>query len=280
MLKTAFDIFHPAVALAYFASVLVLVMLGLQPIFATLWLTSGLLCSAGLHGWRATARSLSWITLVIIAVATFNMIVSTAGATVLFTLGERPFTAESLVFGLTQGAMLGAVMLWFANAGAVLTSDKVMHLLGGRLPTLSLLISMTMRLVPQFVRQGRAVDASQQACTAARDRRHGLRLMTVLMGWSMENSLETASAMKARGWGCGLSRTAYQRYRFGTADGVALVAILALAIAAAVGEIGAVISFSFYPTLSAWSGPATYAAPLLLSALPFALAGRERLLWS
>ncbi len=44
-----------------------------------------------------------------------------------------------------------------------------MGTLGGILPTISLMISMIMRLIPQFVRRGHAISNALNACTAARN---------------------------------------------------------------------------------------------------------------
>ena len=52
------------------------------------------------------------------------------------------------------------------------------------------------------------------------------------MGWSMEDSLETASAMKARGWGAAVRRTTYARHRFRRLDVAALAVGGALALLA------------------------------------------------
>lgn len=182
--------------------------------------------------------------------------------------------------------LLLCVMQWFANADAVLGSDKVMGTLGGILPTISLMISMIMRLIPQFVRRGHTISNALNACTAARNpstsmvsggafvkeaesssaakeaheaecARHQerrteqneankpahrfsairfadhLRTVTTLMGWSMENSLETADSMRCRGWGANRKRTTFRRNRFRAYDALLLSALALLSVGAA-----------------------------------------------
>ena len=103
------------------------------------------------------------------------------------------------VFGACMGAMLSCVLLWFSNASRALSSDKVMALFGNAAPTIGLMLSMAMRLVPQFMRRGAAVGDVQRACTSAgaagprEGARSRLRLTSVLMGWDMEDSLDTLS---------------------------------------------------------------------------------------
>lgn len=82
------------------------------------------------------------------------------------------------------------------------------------------------------------------------------------MGWSMEDSLEMADAMRSRGWASGARRTTYRRWRFTLADGVVLGAVLALAALCGVCAFAAVTQFRFYPVLSTlvtWWGYAPYA---------------------
>lgn len=106
-----------------------------------------------------------------------------------------------------------------------------------------------------------------------------VRQMSVLVGWSMEDCLETADSMRARGWASGARRTAYRRQRFRTRDAVFMAVVLglgALCVAVAVAAVG---QFRFYPTLTPlapWWGYVPYA---LFFFLPCVLIGGERLRW-
>lgn len=91
----------------------------------------------------------------------------------------------------------------------------------------------------------------------------------------MENSLETADAMRARGWGAAPCRTAYARYRFTAADAAALGGLVAAAVLMVLLAAAATSQFSFYPTMSGlvlWWGYVPYAAWM---ALPSVLHARE-----
>ena len=185
-----------------------------------------------------------------------------------------------------MGAMLSCVLLWFSNASRALSSDKVMALFGNAAPTIGLMLSMAMRLVPQFMRRGAAVGDVQRACTSAgaagprEGARSRLRLTSVLMGWGMEDSLDTADAMRARGWGACARRTTYQRCRFRARDGAALGVLAALVALNAVLAYAACTQFHFYPVLSVlavWWGYVPFA---VLAFAPLALEARERARWT
>lgn len=264
----AFDIFHPIVPLVFFAVILVFCMIAIHPVYVVLSFGGALAFAVYLKG-AAALKMLAWQTPLVLFVAFINPLFSTVGSTVLFSFGSKAFYAEALGFGACMGMMLVSVLLWFSNASAVLTSDKVMTVFGNSAPTIALMISMVMRLMPQFVQRGTQIDQVAQACSATQgqDIKHTMgarvRLTSVLMAWSMENSLESADAMRARGWGVAKKRTTYQRYHFRAFDAVALTGLLLFAALNGILMNQAYGGFAFYPTmtpLSWWWGYIPYAA--------------------
>ena len=136
------------------------------------------------------------------------------------------------------------------------------------------------------MRRGAAVGNVQRACTSAgaaglrEGARSRLRLTSVLMGWGMEDSLDTADAMRARGWGACARRTTYRRCRFRARDGAALGVLAALVALNAVLAYAACTQFRFYPALSVlavWWGYVPFA---VLAFAPLALEARERARWT
>ncbi len=292
----AFDRFHPVVPLAYFVVLLAVGMAALQPVCLLTSFAGALAYSVVLRGWRPAGRTLAWQLPLAAMVALANPLFSASGSTELFRIGVRAFYAESFAFGACMGLMLTSMLITLSNAAHVLTADKVLALFGNVAPTVGLMLSMTARLVPQFARRGADIGDVQRACTAAlphvpqggesagRSRRRSalrgnLRLASVLMGWGMEDSLETASAMRARGWGAAARRTTYARHRFRRLDAVALAAGGALALLAAFAAWAACAQFRFYPTVAGFAPWWTYPPYALLAFLPLLLTARERLRW-
>ncbi|WP_165172413.1 energy-coupling factor transporter transmembrane component T [Adlercreutzia sp. ZJ242] len=336
---SAFDALHPTVAVAYAAIALVLTMAAFQPVLVAFALASAVCLGACLRGGRQVARAALWQVPMLVLVALANPLFSPMGSTELFRIGVRAVYLESFAYGLCMGALLMAVMVEFSNAACVLTSDKVTGVLGNRLPTVALMTSMCMRLIPRFVRQGREISAVQGACTAARRSvsyacaselphaeagesptagahqraqraraneavgesvpraprsaaprptaasgkaarlREGARVASALVGWGMEDSLETADAMRSRGWASGRTRTTYRRQRFARADALALAVVLGLGAACAACAWAATSQYRFYPSLSTptlWWGYVPYA---LYFFLPCLVVLGDRLRW-
>ena len=75
-------------------------------------------------------------------------------------------------------------------------------------PSLSLVLSMTLRFVPKFTAQMKKVRQSQKCI--GRDVsdgglisriKHGIKIISIMITWSLENAIETADSMKSRGHG-------------------------------------------------------------------------------
>ncbi|MCL1798040.1 MAG: energy-coupling factor transporter transmembrane protein EcfT [Eggerthellaceae bacterium] len=265
----AFDSLHPTIQLGCFAAILILTMVTIHPIFLALSFVAAFSFCGFARGWKTALATLAWQAPLVLLCAAINPLFSSAGTTTLFHLGSKAVMAESVVFGGCMGLMLAAVILWFCAASAVLTSDKVMAVLGSRLPSIGLMVSMTMRLVPQFVERGRLIEGNLRAVSAAAPQNSQevvggrIRLVSTLMGWSMEDSLERADAMKARGWGATKTRTTYKRYQFRRFDAVALALCGVLGALSAVSAWLVCSRWQFYPALGSLAPWWAY--------LPFAL---------
>lgn len=295
MKPTAFDSLHPTIALGYFTVTLVLAMAAPHPLLLALSLAAALTCGAWLRGAGAVAKSLGWQLPLMLIIVAVNPLFSSTGTTELFRIGTQAVYAEGYANALTMAALLLCVMQWFSNANAVLGSDKVMGALGGILPTISLMVSMIMRLIPRFVKRGRTINSALAACTAARPGHtptpasadaqqpnahtgkrltrirfaDQLRVSTTLMGWSMEDSLESADSMRCRGWGAAHKRTTFRRNRFRLRDAAALSALAALTVAAAFAAYSLANGFGFFPALHGTL--ASPVAALYVSVLAFPL---------
>ena len=285
MNRNPFATYHPAVAFVFLACAIVISMAALQPVFVALSFLGALACSVVCRGARATAGSFVWIVPLWLVVAIANPLFSASGSTEILRIGVRAVYVESLVYGACSGGMLASVFLWFSSYAACMNSANTMALFGNVLPIVSLMVSQVMRLVPQFVARGRGIAAAQDAVSAAapqtkRQQTAGrLRIVSVLMGWGMEDGIERSDAMRARGYDCGARRTTYKRYRFGRADASVLAAIVVLAAVAGACAAAVCVRFSFYPTLSGWGAWWAYLPYALLMAVPSALRFKEWLLW-
>lgn len=227
--RDAFSAYHPLVHGLYFALVLLLTMFVLHPASLLISLTSAVLYHASLHGWSAVHRQLRLLLPMLLLAAVINPAFSHAGNTVLAYLSSgNPLTLESILYGVAAAGLLAAVLTWFSCCNAVMNAEEFLYLFGRAAPALSLVLSMTLRLVPRFRTQFRAVSDAQRC--VGRDASQGgvlhrLRIagtvLSILVTWALENAMETAASMKSRGYGLP-GRTSFSIYRLERRDRTAL----------------------------------------------------------
>lgn len=279
---TAFGTMHPVVPATFLACTLGLTMFAPHPVLVSLSLMGALAYGAAARGIRSVLLALRWQLPLIVLLACANPLFARQGSTLLFTVLGIPVFAESLLYGATMAVMFMASVLWFQAARDILPQDKVLSLFGNAAPVVSLMISMTMRLIPRLVRQGHLIADVQDvalSCADADERgaagtrgglmRRRMRQSSVLMGWAMEDSLETADAMRARGWGAAERRTTYVRYRFTSRDALGMALIAMAGALCAVVAWRCATTFTFYPRLSPfgpWPVYIPYAAWMLVPA--------------
>lgn len=155
------------------------------------------------------------------------------GVTILIYLENgNPLTLESIVYGIAAATMLIAVMCWFSCYHVVMTSDKFVYLFGRIIPSLSLILSMVLRFVPRFKTQIHIVSSAQRCIgrdvsngSVLTRIKHGIKILSIMVTWMMENAIETADSMKSRGYGLH-GRTAFSIYSFDKRDSIAMSLIL------------------------------------------------------
>lgn len=115
-----------------------------------------------------------------------------------------------------------SVIFWFNLFNQVITTDKFLYLFGRIIPNTALLLSMGLRYFPLFVKQSERINQAQKALGIYEEgffkrTKNYLKTYTALVSWSLENALDTAISMKARGYGVA-KRSSYSLYRFRKSD--------------------------------------------------------------
>lgn len=173
---------------------------------------------------------------VFVMISVINPLFNLYGDTVLFSLFGRPYTMEALMYGMAIGGMFVAMILWFFCYSAVLTSDKFVSLFGSLIPSLSLILVMILRMIPNLMRKTSQIICARKAVgkgagEQSKDREKvadGMHIMSALTDWALEGSIITADSMRSRGYGSA-RRTSFGVYRFTYRDGV-LIAIMSLLV--------------------------------------------------
>mgnify|MGYP003757085061 FL=1 len=233
MMKDTFSTYHPAVNFLYFTLVLLFSMFFMHPACLGISLLCAFCYSVYLNGKKALRFNVKYMLPMLIVTALINPAFNHEGGTILTYLRDgNPLTLESITYGIAAAVMLITVICWFSCYNAVMTSDKFVYLFGRVIPALSLILSMTLRFVPRFKAQLKVVSNAQRCIgrdvsngSLLQRAKHGIRILSVMVTWALENAIETADSMKSRGYGLP-GRTAFSIYRFDRRDKNAMLFLL------------------------------------------------------
>lgn len=255
-MNRAFSSLHPLVGMAYFIAVLTLTMLYMHPVLLLISLLASASYVGILKGVKKLLKTLACIIPFMLLMGVFNALFNNAGQTPLFYLSNgNAVTREALIYGVFASMMFAGVILWFACFNEIMTSDKLLFLFGKFSPSVSLLLSMALRLVPRFGEKIRNISKSRaqiglgtESGGIARRFSNSARILSVAVSWALEGSITTADSMKSRGYGTA-RRTSFSIYRFNTRDAAALTITVAAAAAVIAAVLAGGIYARYYPSV-------------------------------
>ena len=256
-MKDTFSKFHPVVNFVYFLAVLLFTMFFMHPVCLVISLAASFAYAIYLNGKKAVMFTLKFMLPMFLLAAIINPLFNHKGVTILaYFSNGNPLTMESIIYGIAAGIMLVSVIQWFSCYNAVMTSDKFVYLFGRVIPALSLVLSMTLRFVPKFKAQLGVVRNAQRCIgrdisngTIIQRLKNGVKILSIMITWSLESAIETADSMKSRGYGLP-GRSAFSIYRFEKRDGIMLAITVIFAAYVLTGNALGYIDWTYYPMMN------------------------------
>lgn len=286
-----FKNYHPIINFLYFALIIGFSCFFMHPFFLFVSLLCAFTYSIMIKGRKTIKATLLLILPIMILTSLINPAFNHEGATIIaYFPNGNPLTAESVVYGLFSATMIASVICWFSCFNEIITSDKLIYLFGKILPSLSLIISMTLRFVPKFTTQIKAIINAQRCIgkditsgSLVKRAKSGMAILSIMLTNALENSIESADSMKARGYGLP-NRTAFSIFTFDKRDKVSLSVILILGIYIITGYGFGKIDFSYFPTFysptPSFFGISVFIAYLFLCSYPIVIEISEVLKWN
>lgn len=260
MKQDAFSKLHPAVCLLFFIGAICFGVLLQHPVYLLAGIFASGVYYLFLNGRKGIKNILLMIPLFVF-VTLFNPIVNTRGLTVIFTYFDRPYTLEALIYGVAVAATFVLMLLWFGCYGKVLTGDKFTCLFGNLAPSLSLLLVMVFRMIPNLLQKAKQIISARSSIgkgtsekSSLKDKLNsGMTVIGVLTSWALEGSITTSDSMRSRGYGTA-KRTSFMVYRMTATDWILLFIMIV--------TIGIVIVFAASGGMNAEFLPERNIAPI------------------
>ncbi len=251
-----FKNYHPLVNFSYFAAVIGFSMFLLHPACLLASFSGSLSYALALKGRKALRNNLLYMLPMVIMAALINPAFNHEGVTILaYFPNGNPLTSESIAYGIAAAVMLVSVLNWFSCYNEIMTTDKFIYLFGRIMPSLSLVLAMTFRFVPKFSAQLKEVVIAQRTLgldiasgSVLNRMKNALMILSAMTSWALENAVDTADSMKARGYGLP-KRSAFTIFRLTARDKKFLLAIILLSGGTILAKMAGGLYFRYFPSL-------------------------------
>lgn len=256
-MSSSFSGYHPIVQFMYFFSVLLFTMFIMQPYFLIVSLCAALIYTLYLGRKKAFILILKFIFPMSLLAGIINPLFNHEGMTILTYLPDgNPLTLESIVYGAAAGGMFSSIMLWCLCLRYIMTSDRVIYLFGRIAPKLALFISMILRFIPKLTEQFKKIRAAQRCIGRDIDQgklyiriKNAARIVSALIQWVLENSVDTADSMKNKGYGLS-HRTSFSLFHIEIRDVVSIIIIAFADTAIFTAYFSELLEFYYFPIIS------------------------------
>jgi energy-coupling factor transport system permease protein len=250
-----FERFHPFVTFAYYTGTLSLFIIMLHPLFLMIGLLIILAVNYVKDRLRGVARWLLFMITTGLFIMIMNPLFNQRGLHVLFRVSHHRITLEAVVYGATNALLVITVMALFVSYNEVMTPNKLLYLFSKFLPQFAVLLMLTLRFIPLMRRRLAEISAIQMS--KGLSIAHGpwkekiqtsMLYVQVLLVHSLEEALQTADSMNARGYGQG-GRTTYEYFHFEKRDLFALLYLVIFFFAVMYGRINGYGYLTIYPVM-------------------------------
>lgn len=245
-----FKRYHPLGLILYFISLFLIIMIVMHPVVLLIALTSSIILNFLINK-KGFIQSLLMYFIIFMVIFITNPIFSRNGTNILFSIGKINYYYESLYYGAMIGLMIISMISWFRYYNEIVTDDKFTYLFGKVFPSISLIISMGLRMIPYFNKKMKRLNDAEKSIGLLKTNllnkiKNSLRKITSLVTWSLENAIDNADAMKARGYGIG-KRTSFTIFKFKKSDGLFIFIWLGLIGITVYSIIMNYTKYDFYP---------------------------------
>lgn len=280
--ETAFEKINPMICFIYIIGAMALCMFTIHPVACCAVLVMTLLLYVNVCG-RGVLNRLPLLLVVYSILSLSNPLFNTKGETVLFTyFGGRVFTLEALCYGMALAAVFVSVLMLFGVYHRLMTSDKLMYIFGGLAPSVCLVLSMVLRLVPHYGAQIKKIHTARYIKQEGKYSK-AANVMSAMTTWSLESGILMADSMKCRGYGCG-TRGRFSIYSIKGKDVAVLILAAILFSSVLICRVKGGLDAAFMPSIKISGGDNIYFVMaiwnmILYLAIPIVINVMEAVKW-
>ncbi|MEN1968798.1 energy-coupling factor transporter transmembrane component T [Lentibacillus sp. N15] len=228
--------YHPFILFLYYVLVIAGLMLYQHPIFLLVALILIIWFNFLLDKGQRLKKWCWAIVLMSLFILVLTPIFNRRGNHILFYLFDNPVMLEAIIQGVMIASTLAGILALFVTFNIVIPADKFLYLFSRVIPQWALLIMLSMRFVPVLQRKIKEMEMIQtvkglslKQGSIPRRAKNGMQLVQMLLTGSLEDSIQAADSMTARGYGL-QKRSNYQAYEMKRRDWIAFGYFIVLSL--------------------------------------------------
>ncbi len=252
---SAFAVMHPWTNFIYIALVLVITMFTMNPVILAVSYVGSLVLGIYMQGSAFIKKNIMITIPVVIFSVLIQPIFNHSGVTPLFYINDNMVCLENIIYGAVISLLLIAVIQWCSVAASYLSSEKMMYLFGSFIPSVGMIFSMILRMIPLMRKRYRQIHEAQMGLRGAETKKgvferigHFTNEFSTLITWSLESSMETSMSMESRGYGL-KGRTSFNRFRFTLKDALTIIIMVVCFAIAIIPIAGKKLSVYYLPMI-------------------------------
>ena len=219
---------HPAVEFVRYIAIIAIVCTSINPIMLGIFAIGAIM----MLGMKKPSFYIGLASMILF-IMLVNILTNHRGETFLIYMNDNIITLESIIYGFVLGLQVTILMILCMIFSRAMTSEKIIIVTSYLSPALSLLISMSVRSFYRYkdklleIFHFQISQLSKQ--TTFTKLVAGVRSISILINWSLENGIESADSMTMRGYGS-TRRTSYSPIRLNSHDILEILCIIIMSI--------------------------------------------------
>jgi energy-coupling factor transport system permease protein len=254
-MKGQFHAFHPVVNFSYYMGAIALVMINQHPIFLLVALSILITFHFFNDRFIQVKQWLFFMFTTGMLIFLINPLFNERGRHALLVVMGHRVTLEATTYGLMSALSIICVLMLFISYNEVMTPNKLLFLFSKFLPQFAILLMLTLRFIPLMRRRLNEIAAVQVSKGISikqgpwKERiKKGMLYVQVLLTYSLEEAIQTADSMKARGYGQ-KKRSTYEYFRLNKKDILTLLFFITLLSISLYGRYTGLGTLTIYPLM-------------------------------
>ncbi|MEH7414604.1 energy-coupling factor transporter transmembrane component T [Neobacillus drentensis] len=257
-MRLRFDRFHPLVTFVFYAGAVSLLILMLHPLFLISSIAVVILINIRHDRLKGLRRWWFFIITTFLLMVIMNPLFNERGRHLLVEINEHRVTLEAVVYGGMNAFSIIGIIALFVSYNIIMTPNKLLFIFAKVLPQFAVLLMLTLRFIPLMRRRLEEISVVQKSkgLTVShgnwRERaKTGMLYVQTLLTFSLEEAIQTADSMKARGYGQG-PRSSYEYFKINKTDIIAILYLLGLFGFIVIERFSGFGVLTVYPIMESW----------------------------